>query len=1224
MSSPPRLPGRHALLKHVRHLTDDPLVHMIALTGAAGMGKSAVVEALEASLEPDHLVLGHACRGGLPGAGGALEGLLSRLHRVLGPQELARLAEEPGLRPLLARVPTLNAQTGDLAAGAVRYMPLLESIVALLDRLCRLRPVVLLVDDVQHMDEASRSLVEGLLAHPALDELRVTLVVACRELSHLPFIADWQRLLGPMPGLQVVDVPPLNEEAVAELVARELDESAARLPDLVARLTALSNGHPFLALHLLRAARRQGVVRASFKGWTTGSLEELALTASRSLVELAAAPVLERGPQARFLLSWLEVAGRPVSLAPLAEASDRHEEDWVELARELQALGVLHSIATEDGERHWAFTHALWAEASRGLLESAERKETLTALAAALEARGASEDLLRAEILCRAWSEEQDTTQRLECSRKASDLLAHMLRTNEAHAATLDLRLRLAERLVQVASDNASYSLALHALLSDHQLMGSANGLAQWLKRADVERLEGETRLLWLTLMPRAFTIGGRSSDLDAWLQSMEQAPWLTEVEQAALHLARLQWRYAASEWEGAADEFLRLQQMNATPVQRAWGRCLHHMMPLPVKDDAALRFKLLEQLLLEVESLLDDNQRMAVLFELQNLAHMSGQRPLMKPHHPHMVELARNAGASSMRIHRERLARALRAAGQLEEAEGLLRENLDHALRHGERLIAAEMTLTLVNLLRQQRRLEDALAVADLLGEDLDQAGGSYAQVALLLTVLSTCWRLHRLERAVPLLEAAERLMETSPVPELRLSFLYSRVMVRLQQAEAGGSWSDVARAATDMMDFYSDLGRTDTEALLFALVRDRALVHLHGTDPSRRAADYLPAVATAVERREYDLVRFLAHMGELALLTGECEVLHAVDEHLRVAGRDEELVAAFRLSRACGEGRLRESAHAMVELCCHAATRGQQGLVSHARLRFPRVVAWPLPGDLPARELCHFAWTVAETLGTARFPDLPGLIPDTPYVAQVQETVEVLKARRVRLPVDERRRLDVELDRLSSWLEGRPRAQAIRLELLGGPRLLVGGEQLDPSQMKTRVGIELMALLAVRSWQGQASLSREKILEALSLNGRALLSEGSLRVVVSRLRKGLQGFHSDSISGQDRQGYSLALPVALDVADFENAWTKAQDARRNKRPGEAAHHFDACISLYQGVFLPGGAGWTEPLRAHFERRVMDAVSQRLALMEDEKERSAWLDRLRARLPELAEYLPA
>ncbi|MDP2360106.1 MAG: AAA family ATPase [bacterium] len=1216
MRAVPRLPGRAALLDRLTQHVDDPTIRLAVLTGPAGIGKSALLQALEARLDSAVLWLDHSCRPHDAGPGGALGGLLGRLSLRLTPAELGQLHDDPGLSRLSGagfawawtRIAAAPAPDGHLSS--------LEELAGLLDRLGRLRPLVLVLDDLHHMDEASRCLIEGLLAHPALDESRLTLLAACRDLTALSFIEDWRRLLEGEPGLTCLDVTPLNETGLTELVARELDDSAPpALPALLSELMTHSAGLPFLALNLLREARRSGLVRATPVGWQAASIAPLVHGAAGSLNEALAGTLLARRPQSRFLLTWLEAAGHPAPLDVLHGIPAA--VDWEELAGELHGQGVVRHDEEAGG---WVLAHDLWAVAVRHLLQPEERRAFLLEVANRLDGPEAVRRLLRAELLCRIREEDADGDGGLRTG--AAGLIAGLL--EDGGGASPDLQLRLAERLSTLAEDKDHYNLAIRVLLETHQRLGSANGLADWLERADPRRLSGETRLLWLRLMPRAFTIRGRLAELPPWLDRMEATPDLEPAEQATLVLARLQRRYAASDWEGAAAEFDRLERLATLPGQRDWGRCLRWMMPA-TPDDPLARFAGLERELAARGGQLDDTQLLAIHFELQSLAHISGRRDLMKPHHDRMVEISGRAPAPSLRLQRERHARVLAMAGRWSEAEQILRDNLDHALRHGERALATETALTLINLLRQQRRLADALAVSELLTEEVAGPGNSYAHKALRLTALSLLWRLHRTREAAVLLEHLEGDLGEEASRELCLSLGYCRAMVRLQEAEAGGDWRAAGEAAQAMVDFYATLGRTDTEALQFAIIRDRADARRGLLDAGRRAADWLPAVETARARNEFDLVRFMTQIGELALDSGEPAVAaRLVDELLQVE-RDEELTAAFRVSVAERDGRREEAALALLETACHARRRGQDGLLTHLSGRFPGLTAWPLPDALPAPTLCLWAWTLAEWLGAGLAISLPGLVVDNDgWEDFVRATLADCAVRRDHLTTAEAARLDKELARLRAWLDRQGgRDPGLRLQLLGGPRLWLGEGELDAARLRTRVGLELLALLAVRAWQGRGLMTREEILAAMTMGGRPVLGDGSLRVVVSRLRKALQPISAELFQHTERQGYALGGHLPLDVQDFERAWTQAQTALRGRRRAEAARCLDTCLGLYRGPFLPGGSAWTEPLRAHFEQRFMAAATERLKLLDDQEEaRRELLARLRNQRPELAEFL--
>lgn len=1221
------LPGRSRQLERLLRHIEDPAARLIALTGPAGVGKSRVLEALEESLSPGILVLSHVCQSRDGGSGGALGGLLERLGRQLTPSGLLALYEEPGLRRLFALSPAL---LGHLEArqepGQFQFMPVLESLVTLLGRLSQDRPLLLILDDLQFVDETSRSLLEGLLAHPALDELGVTLLIACRELDALPFAAEWSRLLGEVPGLLRVEVDPLDPEGLRELVASELDPEAPRnLEALLERLLAESGGLPFLAVLLLRHARRSGLVRATLEGWRCGAPDELSRLLRGGLVDELLAPLLEGQPAARLLLTWLRAVGLPVSLEPLRRAAPGRAEIWEPLAEELQRQGVLRHLPEEVGTGRWEFTHALWNELAGEWLEPAERRDFLLRVAAVLDESDLDQRVLRVGLLGRVARESANLPAREEAVDQLRGLLASLAEAD----ANLELQLHLASELRGLAVSQGDYSLAVRTGVLASLAINAVAALAEWLEQADFERLDTAARQLVLQHMPRHSLILNRPAGLLPWVERMEARGDLCDTESAALLLTRLQRRYSNSDWEDAAPEFQRLAGLELLPEQVAWADVLRCLAAPAGGLDARARFQVLENLLREKSDLLSAAQQLSIFFEMHNLAHLFAGQPLLKPWHDPMVEQARRMASVSVARQRDNLARVLALVGRHDEAERMLRENLASFLRRRFWTPAAEDALFLLNLLKRQRRLDESARLVEELGTLLEQPATTYTQRAVVLTALGIEWRLLRTEVAARLLERAESFMEDERAPELNLALGYSRAHVRVQQAETGGDWAVAAAACEAMVEQYRGLGRGDVEMLIFCLMRDRALAHLHGPDPARRAADYLPAVASARERREYDLVRFQVLIGELALVTGEDAVVETVAEWLVDVEQDAAQAAAFRVAVACRRGDAPAASAALLETCCQLSTQPGSRLVQHLLGRWPGLTAWPPPRPCPPRLACLWAWALANLAQDGRPFRLPGLeVAESERSAFVRRTLAELREPSRNDSPAECERLERELERLENWLseqEERAPGRGLRLQVLGPVRLLLDGRELDPATLKTRVGVELLALLAIRAWQGRERLSRDEILDALTLEGRPLLSESSLRVVISRLRKALLHESPEAIRFQERQGYAMAedLGLSVDALDFELAWTRAQDAQRKGRAPEVERHLDDCLGLYRGSFLPGGAAWTEPLRGHFERRFMDAARQRLKLLEGQDElRGEFLARLKARLPVLAEFL--
>lgn len=1231
MRSSPALPGRTSLLEGLLRRVDDPAARLIVLTGAAGVGKSRILEALEEGLSPHTLVLSHVCRREDTLRGGALGGLLARLGRQLTPSRLLELYGEAGLRRLFTLSPSLLGRLELPAeeAGGFRFMSMLESLVTLLGRLSQDRPLLLILDDLQFIDETSRSLLEGLLAHPALDELGVTLLVACRDLEALPFAAEWERLLGEFPGLARVAVEPLDLQGMRELLAGELDQEASRSLDaLVETLTRESGGLPFLAVLLLRHARRSGMVRATLEGWRAGPLEELSGVLRAGLVDSLLAPVLDRQPAARFLLTWLRAACVPVSLDPLRQAAPGREGIWEPLAQDLQRLGVLKRESDEQGLTRWSFAHALWSELSGEWLQPAERSEFLLQLTRCLDESDEEQRVLCAELLGRICRDEGASCDP-GLRARAAELIRDILAESTQDELRLNLHLRLAAELEELSVEAADHGLAVRTGIAASLQINALPLFLEWMERVDLDRLDPPARLLVLDNQQRWHILRGRLADLPQRIEHLLARRDLCDAERASLHLSKLQWRYTLTRWEGAEEDFARLDQLRLLPEQSAWAAVLRCLAAPKGGKPALERLTDLENLLGEKGELLQPTQQLAVFHEMHNLAHLCAAQPRMRPWHDQMVEQARQAGSISVARYRDILAKTLVLAGRTEEAEALLRGSLSYSLRRNNLIIAAEIALFLFNLLRRQRRLGECASLADSLTPVLEAPPGTYGFRAVLLTACSIYWRVYRTADAARLLAGCEVVMKEEQAEELRLSLLYSRAWIRVQEAETGGDWRAAAEACVAMVDLYEGMGRRDTEVLIFSLLRDRALTHLEGPSPLRRAADYLPALRDAGERREFDLALFRLHIGELALLTDEREVLDSLEADFAGSGQDESLAAAFRLSRAMCGGKVEEASGLMLEVALQLTTQPGNELLTHLRRRWPELPGPALPESAPARLTCLWAWALANLLEAGRPLGLPGLeVPLSERVTFVRRTLAELREPARKSSPAERKRLERELERLEAWLasqDERNPAGALRLQVLGPVRLLRDGRELDPATLKTRVGVELLALLAIRAWQGRERLGRDEILEALTLDGRPLLSESSLRVVLSRLRKALQGLHPEAIRFQEKQGYALAedLGLAVDALDFERAWTRAQDAQRRNRPHEAERHLDECVGLYRGAFLPGGASWTDDLRGHFERRFMDAARQRLRLLEGQGElRGEFLNRLRSRLPDLAEYL--
>jgi len=239
----------------------------------------------------------------------ALAGLSDdALDRALGPaaDDVARLL--PGLA---TRLEAAGRSPLARPAGAPerRQGRTMEGVLGTLGRLGETRPVVLVIEDLEHADAATRSLV-GFLGRIASRQ-RLAIVATAHE-DGAPFADPWS------PSSPIVDgdarptarltLPPLDRDELAALIEGITGERAPA--SLLLLVSERSGGRPLIAEELLAARRELSTVSL------TGSLDELIV--NRMAV---------RSVECRRVLRLLAPAGRPLSRDRLMEVAAEFEAD---------------------------------------------------------------------------------------------------------------------------------------------------------------------------------------------------------------------------------------------------------------------------------------------------------------------------------------------------------------------------------------------------------------------------------------------------------------------------------------------------------------------------------------------------------------------------------------------------------------------------------------------------------------------------------------------------------------------------------------------------------------------------------------------------------------------------------------------------------------------------------------------------------------------------------
>ena len=381
----PPLLGRNALLARAQAALDETSRghgRILLFSGESGVGKTRMLEAVaDAARERGACV----ARGGCREAGGPAfapwSQALESLFAASSDAELAPLVDRtPG--PWLALlVPTLRERLPSLAPIEPDELHRPESrwscfgaVARVLSAASRVRPLVLLLDDLQWADVASLRLIEFLLGD--LSRRAILIVGAHRDERFEPghpltaAIGEAARFeVG-----EVLRVERLGEEEVARILANLVGRPPP--PGVAHAVHARTAGNPFFVVQVAREIAPK--LADAPVAWE----EALACvpTGVRHVVSARLARLEER---TRDLLTLAAVAGSEFELALAQRVSEHASDDVLDAIEEAIAARILEEVPGEPGRLR--FVHALIHEAITADIAPMRRARLHRAVGEALE-----------------------------------------------------------------------------------------------------------------------------------------------------------------------------------------------------------------------------------------------------------------------------------------------------------------------------------------------------------------------------------------------------------------------------------------------------------------------------------------------------------------------------------------------------------------------------------------------------------------------------------------------------------------------------------------------------------------------------------------------------------------------------------------------------------------------------------------------------------------------
>src|SRR5256886_14893617 len=332
---------------------------VVIVGGEAGMGKTRLVNA----------VAGRARRlGCVVISGGCSEAELSlpylpfleAIGNYLATAEVGPLRERLGSATdeLAQLFPQLGRPASSAGDAAQAKMRLFESMLMLLRDAARSRALLLILEDLQWADPATRELLDY-----ATRRLRSTsvLVIATyrtdemhRKHALLPTIQGWR----PNGQVELIDLSPLDGERVADMVCAIFEEGSIS-DEFRDFLHDRSEGNPFVVEEMLRDALDRGDIFRTETGWDRKPLAEIRIPPTVRDTILQRLERLSNSDVA--VLSAASVMGRSFDIESLAEVA-RVDEGVVLSALEASVNAQLIELEDRVSGRY-RFRHALTREA---------------------------------------------------------------------------------------------------------------------------------------------------------------------------------------------------------------------------------------------------------------------------------------------------------------------------------------------------------------------------------------------------------------------------------------------------------------------------------------------------------------------------------------------------------------------------------------------------------------------------------------------------------------------------------------------------------------------------------------------------------------------------------------------------------------------------------------------------------------------------------------------
>ncbi|NUP12584.1 MAG: AAA family ATPase [Polyangiaceae bacterium] len=467
---------------------------MVTLTGPAGIGKSRLVQELARRVPPEVVTFVSVDCAETSPLGASREALASMLRALLGfPRDGALAAFDA-----ISRLRSIGLDEPDLASVCrtlelpfeteARPSPTTEALWSLLSVVTAERPLAVVIDHADALDDASSSVLHALVEHDGAVRIPI-LILLVRRGTGDEAATDPERAWSFASGRAAAEwlVGELDDDEIAQLLAARF---GARLipPDLFELAVETAGGHPLLVEELVRELFDGALVRVrGGAAELVGAPPDSLLASARGGCDARVARLSDASIQA---VAANALFGATLDVAELARVANLSEEEASAAIDAVERKG----IGRRD-ERGHLFVARPYAESALARIAPETRARLHVGLAELLLDRASASGVepFVAASMSRAAGDHFDAASERARASRAWCHAADLLDAAGASAAAADLLARALCGLEEPeAAARAVNTLTRAARVADVRVDELAEGLAHALALADRVSSAGE------------------------------------------------------------------------------------------------------------------------------------------------------------------------------------------------------------------------------------------------------------------------------------------------------------------------------------------------------------------------------------------------------------------------------------------------------------------------------------------------------------------------------------------------------------------------------------------------------------------------------------------------------------------------------------------------------------------------------------------------------------